>query len=88
MKKTMSIVLAAAMCLCMAVTAFAGQVEPRTPSCNYCGGETYRDYRYDRDGCGCNHDGCKAYFWIWKCSSCGEYEDISVKECTCSSCNC
>ncbi len=84
MKKTMSIVLAAAMCLSMAVTAFAGQVERRSPSCPDCGNSTYRDYRLEKEyPCSnCGKDGCGMYWWIWECS-CGYYEDISEKGYAC-----
>ena len=43
MKKVMTAVLAAAMCLSMAVGAMADGIQPRSPSCDVCGGSTYID---------------------------------------------
>ena len=87
MKKTMSIVLAAAMCLSMAVTAFATQIQPRAISCPDCGGSTHRDYILEKEyPCSnCGERGCGMYWWIWECddSSCGGYEYISEKGYAC-----
>lgn len=88
MKKTMSIILALVMCLSMAATAFASQIQPRNPSCDACGGDTIHDYRLEKnESCGCGNSKCQVYYWIYECTSCGEYYDIGLMGCTCTNCS-
>ena len=92
MKKTMSIVLAVAMCLSMAVTALADQIQPRSPSCDECGGHTYcisETTKHPSAPQRCDDCGTKTYdgtltIWGYACSSCGAVSEVT--EFICSDC--
>lgn len=75
MKKKLSAIIASVMILSMGVTAFAGNVARRVPTCSECGSGMYYDYRlYKEYPCSrCGKDGCGQYYWGWECS-CGNFE--------------
>ena len=80
MKKAITMVLAAAMCMSMAVRAMANGIQPRAPRCNECGGMTYWHEETKKIETMKSHgDHRDLIIRIedregYKCSSCGEYD--------------
>lgn len=71
MKKKMAVlIMALVMILSMSVPALAGNIQPRSPTCIECGGETIYDWvlikEYPCRRCG--KIGCGMRYWGWRCT--------------------
>lgn len=86
-KRTLSMILALVMCLCLAVPALASSIRPRSPNCpdEYCGGETIYTYLFEKQyPCEqCGKDGCGPRYWIWLCTSCNEFVITALMDYAC-----
>ena len=91
MKKVMTMALATAMCMSMAVGAMASEIQPRAPRCTECGSSTYAHTEVETDT---DTDWHNDHFDTIKititktgymCSNCGEF-DYTTKTKTVTTC--
>ena len=80
MKKRLAAIIATVMILSMGVTAFANNIEARSPGCPDCGGQTVYDYvffpKFPCEKCG--RDGCGVFYWGWRCTSCNSFKPTEL----------
>lgn len=89
MKKVMTAVLAAAMCMGMGVAAMADSIQPRTSTCSECGGNTYKTINYSAWETTAEYDCIYGYGshkdkeqfrteeHVYTCTSCGNEESTT-----------
>ena len=85
MKKRIAAIIATVMVLGMSVTAFANNIEPRSPTCPDCGSARVYNYRlYKQYPCvRCGKDGCGPRYYGWWCRSCNSFEPIEFMDYAC-----